>query len=370
MALPDTKKREFDQNVNLSEIREIWFADELGLLLNSNVPTDPGSEVIYKGHPYTMLKAHGTRASIEDPSDGETLEVDLADLKAGRTMHDKSWKRPYSEFECREREAVLIPGLNRRRMPGANCENAGPNGFGAFNAEGNKAGETSLVAHTFAWKANRQEALTGRKGREMVIITRIEDGDRVHFYYCMDGKGELFGDRSEFTPLSDKEDELVMGLHKFRKIRAHVQEPDFSMPDNAIKNSYGGIVYGLGMIKERERQAKAQDAARYAAPGKAGESVAGELARTLSKGDKELAKFDKAAREQIMRKGPTSLGRVGDMNMAKSKDALENENRLGNVTATNTRDGWNRPPSEESSNTVMYAGMAVAALALVYFATK
>ena len=63
MALPDPKKKEFDHNEDLTKVREIWFADELGLTLNSNVPTDPGSEVIFEG---TLYDGESARHAGDD----------------------------------------------------------------------------------------------------------------------------------------------------------------------------------------------------------------------------------------------------------------------------------------------------------------
>ena len=345
MALPDSKKKEFDHNENLTEIREIWFADELGLTLNSNVPTDPGSEVVFKEHPYTMVKAHGTRASIEDPSNGETFEVDLADLKPGRTLHDKSWLRPHNEAQCREREAVLIPGLNRRRMPGENCEHSSVDGFGGFH----EPADSGFEAGSFAWiKGNRQHY--NLSGYEMVIIDHIEEGDKIWFYYCYDGSGILWKTKEWFIPLSTKENEIVSGLRKFRKLRGKVGTEE-SMTSYAIGNADGGIVFGVGMIQERMKEAKL--------------AAAHKKFLATPTGRAEELKYKRAEKGNAV-----FVGEVGERNLAKSKDALEIEQRKDAVTATNLRDGWSRPPTEEDSNTVMYVGMAVAAIALVYFATK
>ena len=72
-------------------------------------------------------------------------------------------------------------------------------------------------------------------------------------------------------------------------------------------------------------------------------------------------------------KDPTSLGEVGDRNLAAAKDALEDGIRLGNVTATNVRDTRQRPAHEtdaKSNSSMMFVSLAAAAIAVVYFSTR
>ena len=344
MALPDTKKKEFDHNEDLSKVREIWFADELGLTLNSNVPTDPGSEVIFEGTPYTMVKAHGTRATIEDPSNGENKEVDLADLKGGRTVHDKSWKRPESEAQCREREAVLIPGLFRRRMPGTDCENAVDDGFDAFGA-GEKKGEATLRNKSFAWyKPARQKP----HKRELVMITHLEDSAQtVHFWFLLDMEKEFNAKRKHFVPLSEPEHRFAMSNKRLRQIIEKALSGNLGK-SYAIGGDLGGIVYALNFDKQA-------------------------VAKSLEKYKKAADLEEEAPILPVPRLEPVSLGEVGDRNLAKAKDGLEEDLRFGAETASHVRDTRQKPAHEkdaESNSSMMFMGLAAAAIAVVYFSTK
>jgi hypothetical protein len=89
-AVPEGTAKEYDLRVDLSVVRELFFAEAEGLQLNSEVPTDPGSEVIYDAESYTMVSCHGLNAIIEDVS-GAQLTVPLSDLKRGRVISNRSW---------------------------------------------------------------------------------------------------------------------------------------------------------------------------------------------------------------------------------------------------------------------------------------
>ena len=89
-AVPEGTAKEYDLRVDLSVVRELFFAEAEGLQLNSEVPTDPGSEVIYDAESYTMVSCHGLNAIIEDVS-GAQMTVPLSDLKRGRVISNRSW---------------------------------------------------------------------------------------------------------------------------------------------------------------------------------------------------------------------------------------------------------------------------------------
>ena len=58
--------------------------------LNTDVPTDPGSEVVLSGEKWNVVKAEGSQLLIED-SNGERKEVSVDKLTTGRKVHDNSW---------------------------------------------------------------------------------------------------------------------------------------------------------------------------------------------------------------------------------------------------------------------------------------
>ena len=89
-GVPLEKAREFDRTLDMSQVKELFFAEAEGIQLNSDVPTDPGSEVIYDGESYTLVSCYGLSAIIEDVS-GAQLTVSLSDLKRGRVQNNRSW---------------------------------------------------------------------------------------------------------------------------------------------------------------------------------------------------------------------------------------------------------------------------------------
>ena len=56
----------------------------------SSVPTDPGTEVIYKKLLYHIVKAEGSEALIED-AHGQRLVVSMDTLERGRVKHTNAW---------------------------------------------------------------------------------------------------------------------------------------------------------------------------------------------------------------------------------------------------------------------------------------
>ena len=89
-AVPLEKAKEFDRTLDMSQVKELFFAEAEGIQLNSEVPTDPGSEVVYKGESYSVVSCYGLSAIIEDVS-GAQLTVPLSELKRGRVPNNRSW---------------------------------------------------------------------------------------------------------------------------------------------------------------------------------------------------------------------------------------------------------------------------------------
>ena len=88
-SAPKVRKLRFDRRVGLdndqyaSEIRELFFAEHDHVLMESEVSCDPGTEVIYKGHLWNIVKCDGDIALLEN-SIGDRVEAAVAALKRGR----------------------------------------------------------------------------------------------------------------------------------------------------------------------------------------------------------------------------------------------------------------------------------------------
>ena len=102
------KGEQLDNTEVWSEIRLLRFEEEQSDLLDSNVNTDPGSEVIWKTQPYTVLRSWGDLIKIEHKHTGVQHTVSLSELTAGRRSHNNSWNyslpgREGSTFESGEK---------------------------------------------------------------------------------------------------------------------------------------------------------------------------------------------------------------------------------------------------------------------------
>ena len=86
----------FEGNDVLRGIRDLKFRTELKDKIDTTVPTDPGSEVVYNGDLVQIVLTEGTQALIEDIN-GKRFIVSLDKLEIGRKTHTNSWN--YREGE-------------------------------------------------------------------------------------------------------------------------------------------------------------------------------------------------------------------------------------------------------------------------------
>ena len=116
----------------------------------------------------------------------------------------------------------------------------------------------------------------------------------------------------------------------------------------AIGGDIGGIVYALNFDKQA-------------------------VAKSLEKYKKAADLEEESPILPVPRLEPVSLGEVGDRNLAKAKDGMEEDIRFGAETASHVRDTRQKPAHEkdaESNSSMMFVGLAAAAIAVVYFSTK
>ena len=82
-----------DNNEIWSEIRLLRFETdtEEGSLLDTDVNTDPGSEVIRGGEKFMVVQSNGSDILIEHKRTHAQHWVDVADLTPGRRVHNNNW---------------------------------------------------------------------------------------------------------------------------------------------------------------------------------------------------------------------------------------------------------------------------------------
>ena len=84
------RENKIETNPILSGIRDLKFEQQPSAKMDSNVPTDPGTEVILDGFLYHVVITEGDLALIEDVH-GQRKSVSIGELKPGRTRHTNSW---------------------------------------------------------------------------------------------------------------------------------------------------------------------------------------------------------------------------------------------------------------------------------------
>jgi hypothetical protein len=135
-----------------SRIRELRFAEGQSTTTGSDVPTDPGTEVVYKERQYNVVKAVGSQVVIED-ANGQRVFVDLKNLKRGRVTSTTSYN--YTN------EGEVTPG-----------------GFVS-------PGESAIHSGQYVWVEARSEHQE-IAGRELIAVHIIR-ADRVIGFYALDG---------------------------------------------------------------------------------------------------------------------------------------------------------------------------------------
>ena len=91
------KSSELDGNSMMAAIRDLKvFQQEAPAQMDSPVPTDPGTEVVFEDVLYHIVQCEGGTALIEDEH-GQRLTVSLDKLQMGRVNHTNSWN--YREGE-------------------------------------------------------------------------------------------------------------------------------------------------------------------------------------------------------------------------------------------------------------------------------
>ena len=90
MVLDKDRQKVLDGNEVLARLKSIVLGKDSIPIRNENaVPVDEGSEVVYKGQVYKVVKCDGFSAQITNKV--RTVNVDVSELKRGRVEHTNGW---------------------------------------------------------------------------------------------------------------------------------------------------------------------------------------------------------------------------------------------------------------------------------------
>ena len=89
-GMSKTRETALDNNPILTSIRDLKFEPPPSDIMDSNVPTDPGTEVVLDGFLYNIVRCEGDLALIEDVH-GQRKSVSINLLTAGRHRHTNSY---------------------------------------------------------------------------------------------------------------------------------------------------------------------------------------------------------------------------------------------------------------------------------------
>ena len=165
--LSSEESSKMDTNPLSSAIRNKRFSSLGSTVTGSKVPTDPGTEVIFRNELYFIVKTVGTQVVIED-THGHRKFVSLNDLTRGRVTSTTSYN--YANDGTITNNSFVSPG------------------------------EHSISAGMFVWVQSR-DMIRDTSTRELICVSQIR-GDLVVGYYCLDG-AECRRPEDEVTLLDD-----------------------------------------------------------------------------------------------------------------------------------------------------------------------
>ena len=151
----DSKVRAIlERNEVMTAIRDLKFTPDPQPRMESKVPTDPGTEVVFNKELYHIVQCESGIALIED-THGQRLTVSLDKLQPGRIEHTNSWN-------YRKGEPFL-------------------SGFDGGSA-------APIYSGQWVWVDAREGLVTaGMTTRELAVVWKIGN-DGVHAVYALDGE--------------------------------------------------------------------------------------------------------------------------------------------------------------------------------------
>ena len=143
-----------ERNEVMTAIRDLKFTPDVKPRMESKVPTDPGTEVVFNKELYHIVQCESGIALIED-THGQRLTVSLDKLQPGRIEHTNSWN-------YRKGEPFL-------------------SGFDGGSA-------APIYSGQWVWVNARDGLVTaGMTTRELAVVWKIGN-DGVHAVYARDGE--------------------------------------------------------------------------------------------------------------------------------------------------------------------------------------
>ena len=248
-AVPQEQAREYDRNEQMSVIRELFFAESLGLSLNADIPTDPGSEVIYEDAVYQLVSSANTTAIISD-GNGTQKHVNLADLKRGRVASNRSWhyrKEPsawsFSEVAGRFLDR-LDPSTYTNQTPGIASFAAQGEGQIVYQGQWVWAVPTKAVLDLFPHK---KELIN----KVLCCVSHL-DGDKVVVYQAIDGERRVLKE----VVIVPVQEELLTTFEKKRQFAAFRDAAVRSMEVDAVRlgSDFLALCVGLTTTGEDARR--------------------------------------------------------------------------------------------------------------------
>ena len=82
--------RDLDTNDEMSLVREFKFLEDDHTFLEGQVPTKPGSQVIYKGTPYRVVSSEAFEVLLENAS-GDQIKTNINNLSRGKVTSTASY---------------------------------------------------------------------------------------------------------------------------------------------------------------------------------------------------------------------------------------------------------------------------------------
>ena len=214
--MPKGEAAKLDKDELISEIRALKFQQDECKLVNSNVPTNPGTEVLLDDVRYHVVTSAGQSVTIEDEWGTQKI-VDISLLKRGRTSHTEV-------FNYRADGSVT----------------------GGFVG----SGEDSIYSGRWLWVSARD--LGYPAGRELVCVEYIHNS--IHVFYALDGERGKF-DESEVSLVSEEFNSLFCANKQFVEFQSFAQS-GYDMKRVSLGKTYPLLCIGVTNTSEGQTKTR------------------------------------------------------------------------------------------------------------------
>jgi len=349
-AVPEAQAKQYDETIDMSVVRELFFAEAEGLQLNSDCPTDPGSEVVYDGEFYSIVSCVGLDAVIED-KDGGQLTVPLSDLKRGRVVNNRSW---YYRAEGRAggvKEEFYTDPESRANFQG--------DGDGQVIYQGQWCWFPATVETKAAYGQLFQEIKT-----VLCCVSHLE-GSMVCVYQALDGL-ERWDQQEVMVPCQDELKSMFNNNKQFLSFREAVCQGS-DVRNAKLGVDFPGICLGFTNTGQDATRDDSQNWSKIPVSLEAVERI-DEKKFVRNVGDRQMAKRLDAA-EEIARLNPNITDPAAVTwgvveNMCSDPEHFRRRMVLSSDGADLCKSGANEPKTD---NTMMIAGAVAVGLAFYIY---